>query len=81
MRYLSQWAYRITTVTFSDVLILVSMCSIPCVREYFQLCQSVTTQILLGRKGVVHLNYFLGFGSTELKLTECVNSVFFVDIT
>lgn len=79
MRYLSQWAYRITTVTFSDVLILVSICSVPCVCEYFQLCQSVATQILLGRKGVVYLNSVLEFwfGSTELKLTVCVNSVFF----
>lgn len=53
------------------------MCSVPCVRKYFQLCQSVTTQILLDRKGVVYLNSSRGFGSTELKLTVCINSVFF----
>lgn len=61
-------------MTFSDVLLFVSMCSVPCV--YFQLCQSVTRQILLGRKEVVYLNSVLGFGSTELKVTVCINSVF-----
>lgn len=53
------------------------MCSVPCVCEYFQLCQSATTQILLDRKGVVYLNSAWGFGSTELKLTVCINSLFF----
>lgn len=51
------------------------MCSVLCVCEYFQLCQSVTTQILLGRKGVMYLNSALGFGSIELKLTVCINSL------
>lgn len=51
------------------------MCSVRCVCEYFQLCRSVTTQIVLGRNGVVYLNSGLGFGSVELKLRVCINSV------
>lgn len=74
MRYLSQWTYRITTNC--------DRCPHTCVHVFCSLCVWVfstlpkcNTQILLGRKGVVYLNSALGFGSIELKLTVCINSL------